>query len=234
MADLPAARAAPGNVASSCGYHLMVTLEVFYRTTDPNIVVPKLEQLVRADVGALSPLNYSVTGVAEKKSATREYMSQFALGLVGGAMPGLLTIEFELPANRMAWLRVTAGHTRDLTYCGPMTYLLSVDRPIGGEVGFEKRKALVVAPKFTGGPDAGKLNAVPGLADRVDKVLVPKIIVGMGSLELKPVFRLVPSSEGTRLLIRTLPLVKMHFNSVSGSTNAGEVLKICAAIEAAL
>lgn len=229
-----AACASRAIVASSGGYHLIMSFEVFYRTTDPNIVVPKLEQLVRADVGALSPLNYSVIGVAEKKPATKEFMSQFALGLVGGAMPGLLTIEFELPASRIAWLRLTAGHTRDLTYCGPMTYLLSVDRPIDAEVGFEKRKALILAARFTGGPDADKLNAVPGLADRVDKVLVAKIMVGMGTVETKPVFRLVPSSEGTRLLIRTLPIVKTHFKSVSGSTNAGEVLKICAAIEAAL
>jgi hypothetical protein len=211
-----------------------MSFEVFYRSTDLNVVVPKLEQLVRADVGALSPLNFSVMGVTPRKSAAQEFMSQFALGLMGGPMPGLLTMEFELPASRQAWLRLSAGHTRDLTYCGPLTYLMSIDRPIAAEVGFERRKALVVAPKFTGGPDAEKLNAVPGLAARVDKALVDKIQVGMSLIEVKPVFRLSQSSGGARFLIHTLPIVKTHMFSVTGSTNAGEILKICAAIEAAL
>ena len=150
-----------------------MSLEVFIRSTDPSVVVPRLEQLVRADVGALSPLSYSVIGVADKKSKSDEVLSQVALGLFGGPMPGFLTVEFDLPADRIAWLRLSAGHAPGVTYCGPLTYLFSVDRPLAAEVGFQRRKALVLPPKFTGGPDADKLNAVPGLAGRVDKPSLP-------------------------------------------------------------
>jgi hypothetical protein len=211
-----------------------MSTDVIYKTTDPRAVATQIELLVRTDVGALSPLEYSVSGVAQKQSAAKAFLDQVGLQLIGGRMPGLITLEFELPARRSAWLTVSAGHNRDASYCGSLAFLVAIDRQLTGEVEFEKRKAVVKAPRFKGGPEAEKLNAVPGLTKRIDKILVAKNLVGMGTLEIKPSFRLVPAEKCTWLAIRTLPTFHTHLMSVSGSTNAGEVLKIADEIEVAL
>jgi hypothetical protein len=207
---------------------------VVYESVDPREVAARLEELVRTDVCSPSPLAYSISGVAEHRSAGREIASQFVHAALGGPMLGLLTVDFELPAMRSAWLRVQIGRLGRVSYCGPLTFLASIDRAVPEDVGFEKRKALVVAPRFTGGVTAQQLAAVAGLADRVDRVLIPKIILGSGTLELAPTFRLGPADGRTWLLIRTLPTLKMHLRGSSGSTNAGEFLQIVTQIEVAI
>jgi hypothetical protein len=210
-------------------------MDSIYKSLDPDVVAPKLEEMVRADLAWPEPLVYRIVDTgAPVLTGARSVLADMSLNAFGGRTTSIFAVEFELPGPRKAWLTAFVNrHTRTWSYLGTMRYALEIGRPVKNEVVFEKANALG-RPKFVGGEEAAKLNAVPDLARRVNKVLVEKIVIS-GLVTATPVFRLAPTPEGTAMFLATLPDRKTSWTMRTNSTsNAGEILRIAADIEAAL
>lgn len=208
-------------------------MDVFFKTHDPVAGARQMEELVRADLACSSPVPYGIFGV-QGAASKHPALSDYALRALGGRPTSLYSIEFELPGQRRALLLASMMRNADWAYCGSLAYSVLINRRIPQEIGFEKRKAVVIGPHFVGGEAAEKLNRVPGLTGRTNKILEESMFVATALLKQPPILRLSPADEGTWLLIRTLPVVKMGMRSRTATTNAGKVLQLAADIEAAL
>jgi hypothetical protein len=208
-------------------------MDVFYKTHDPDSGAAQLEALVRADVGSLEPVPYRIVGAAGGTSQHTS-LSDMALRAFGGSPASLYSVEFQLPGHRRAVLYASMMRNADWAYCGSLAYSIQISRRPASEISFEKRKAVVVGPRFAGDEAAEKLNRVSGLAGRTDKVLETSMFVAMATLRQTPLLRIVPDEAGAWLLIRTLPVVKMGLKTRSATTNAGTILQIAGDIESAL
>jgi hypothetical protein len=210
-----------------------LSLDLTFKSSDVEVVAPRIEQIVREDLGLSDPVVYTLSDVVAPQSRSRGLLAFAKAATTGSKVSPLMTLALELPGPRKGLLRANVGQLQRASFMGALSFVIPIGKPLSGEVSLGKRGLLAV-PEFMGGPEAEILNKVPGLAKRVDGALVAKAAIGM-TIQITPEFRLFTTPEGSLLLVRTLPVITaIRLTTVRGTTNAREILAIADAIEAAL
>ena len=200
-----------------------------YRTREPAKIAEQLEERVRADLESAVKVAYEVHDTREL--AQGGVLKDVAGLMVGMHLESLATIVFKLPWHRPASLAVVASRVGFTAQCGSLLYTVGLDRPVEAPIGFEKKTFVGGAPADA--DKVARLNALPGLSKRLDKVLRERSVFS-GSVMSQPThFSIEPADEDSVLLLRTLGRpTGLLMNSAT--TDAGEVLAISKLVEAAL
>jgi len=203
-----------------------------YRTHDPAEVAPKVEEIVRKDVGSPTALRYRIESAEAPRAGVGGMLADIGRLAIGGRTVPLALLEFDLPWHRDARLRALASRVGVNAIVAHLWFDVVLARPVDAAVEF-KGARLGSGGSLLGGASAARLSAVPDLPKRIGKVLRPLAMFGAIRFESKPSFAIEPDGDQSRLRISNLA----HTGGIliaHASTDAGEVLEIAKAIEAAL
>ncbi len=203
-----------------------------YGNQQPDKLAAGVEEIVRKDLGSASPLPYRVLDVADGKATVGSVLVDIGNVLGSGTVTPLLTVEIALAGSQPATLQAQLIRQGVGAYCGTLTFLFGLSKPVAGEVGFEEHKSFGTA-KFTGEPSlAARLNGVKDLAKRADKILRSEADMGSIKVKVPRVLRLSPVSAGSLLVLGTLP--RLTSLNTSATTDAREIMEIAAAVLVAI
>lgn len=203
-----------------------------YGNQQPDKLAAGVEEIVRKDLGSPTPLPYRVLDVADGKATVGSVLVDIGNAIGSGQVTPLLTVEIALAGTQPATLQAHLIRQGVGAYCGALTYVFGLSKPITGEVGFEEHKSFGT-PKFTGDPGlAARLNGVKDLAKRTDKVLRSETDMGSIKVKVPRVFRLAPANGGALLVLGTLP--RLTSLNTSATTDAREIMAIAAEVLGAL
>jgi hypothetical protein len=205
---------------------------LIFGNQDPQKIGASVEEKVRSSVGATAPVPFEMEDGGLGKTNVATVLVDIGSVLNGGRTSRLFSLKFALPAPWPATLYVWIERQGVGGYTGPLLYGAAFAKPVAGEVTIENHKSFG-SPKFLGDPAAaGKLNAVPDLAKRVDKLLRSETAMGAITVKSPRTFKIAPEAGGSSLVLGTLP--RMTSMGMSAEVDAGEFLAIAAAVEAAL
>jgi hypothetical protein len=202
-----------------------------FHTQDRMELGPLIEEVVRGDVGAATPLPYDFMDepdVAAGAEGTPVDLRQ----LIGLGWTTVGTIRVRLPWPRDATLSGHLVRFGLVTYVGSVRYSIELDRDLDAEVRFEREKG--GGPTFVGGAAASRLNAVPDLAKRVSGTLREEFFTG--SLWVKGEgcgMTVVRSERGSILGLWTYSRLTGVLGR-NATTDAGDVLEIANTIQATI
>lgn len=202
---------------------------LIYRTREPEKIAEQLEERVRADLGSSTKVPYEIHD-------TRDLAQGGVLGdmgrmMVGGRLEPIATIVFALPWHGTATLAVIASRVGLTAQCVSLLYQVDFDRQLDAPITIDKKTFASSGTEAS--RMAAKLNAIPELAKRVDKVLRERTVFSALVHEQQPHFSIEPEGPVARMWLRTLARPTGLLMS-GGTTDAGEVMSIAQAIEPAL
>lgn len=203
-----------------------------YGNQQPDKLAAGVEEIVRKDLGSPTPLPYRVLDATGGKATVGSVLVDIGNALGSGQVTPLLTVEIALAGTQPATLQAHLIRQGVGAYCGSLTFVFGLSKPITGEVGFEEHKSFGT-PKFIG--DAGlanRLNGVKDLAKRTDKVLRSEADMGSIKVNVPRVFRLAPANGGALLVLGTLP--RLTSLNTSATTDAREIMAIVAEVLGAI
>jgi len=205
---------------------------LIFGNQDPAKIGASIEEKVRSSVGSAVPVPFELEEGGLGKTNVATVLVDIGNVLNGTRTSRLFGYKFTLPAPVPASLHVWVERQGVGAYTGPLLYSATLAKPIAGKVDIEPHKSFGT-PKFIGDPGAAaKLNAVPDLAKRVDKLLRSQTEMGAITVKAPRTFTLAPEAGGSVLVLGTLP--RMTSMGMSAEVDAGEFLAIAQAIEAAL
>jgi hypothetical protein len=205
---------------------------LIFGNQDPQKIGASIEEKVRSSVGAPAPVQFELEDGGLGKANVATVLFDVGSVLNGSRPSRLFGYKFTLPAPWPASLQVWVERQGVGAYTGPLLYGATFAKPVAGEVTIEAHKSFGT-PKFLGDPTvAGKLNAIPDLAKRVDKLLRSETAMGAITVKLPRTFKLTPEAGGSVLVLGTL--VRMTSMGMGAEVDAGEFLAIATAIEATL
>ncbi len=191
-------------------------------------LAPPIEEVVRHDVGSVTPLPYAFVDDADvaARSARSEDDWRHRIGL-GWTSVG--TLRFDLPWPQGATLTVELTRFGLATYVGSLRYAIQLDRALDTNAVFERDRHRG-GPTFIGGTAASRLNATPDLAKRVAAVLREEFM--SGTLWVRGDgcgMTLSPGVPGSKLDLWTYG--RNDYLGRNATTDAGRVLEIAAVIQ---
>ena len=140
-----------------------------YMSQDPATLGPKVEEIVRADLGLTSPVPFEIVTGDGKKLGPGTFLSDAATHLFGGEEALLMIVCFDLQQPRPVSVQVRLNRQGVGSHIGSILYSTRLAKPIGGEVSLEEPKMLG-SSKFTGDATAAaRLNSNKDLVKRAGK-----------------------------------------------------------------
>ena len=174
-----------------------------YISRNPQEVGPKVEELIRRELGAAGPLPYSVgDGSAEPFIAG----SALKTALVGGKLESLFRLNFELPPPRSGRLEVSMDEMGIGCIAGSTVYSARLSKSVAGEVNLAGPSGFLGKAKFVGDEAASaRLNANGAVVKLAGKVARTESTFGARKLIRDRLFKIVPDGNGCLLIIGSLP-----------------------------
>jgi hypothetical protein len=194
-------------------------------------LAPPIEEVVRRDVGAATPLPYAFADGPELASRSEKTQSGWRRRLGLGWTP-VGTIRFDLPWRSGASLSVRLVQFGLATYVGSLRYAIELDRAPDSTVTFERDKRRG-GPTFVGGTAATRLNASPDLPKRVAAILREEFM--SGTLWVRGDgcgLILTKGDSGSTLDLWTYG--RNNFIGTNATSEAGKVLEIAGVIQDAI
>ena len=202
-----------------------------YTSQDVNYIGPKVEEKIREELGAPSPLPYQVEDGGAGPTSAGTFFSDLATGILGGKSNLLFNLHFDLTHPRPAHLQVSVDRQGVGSHVSLLLYSTWLAKPVGGEIYLEDPKTFGKS-KFKGDPASERLNANGELIKRANTFARTESQSGGLKLTMNRFCKVMPQPNGTMLVIATLPRpTKMGF---SVAIDAAEFFDISAMIEAAL
>src|SRR5918912_2867888 len=194
-------------------------------------IAPKVEEIVRGDVGAPGPLPYQIEEGNAGSMTAGKFLGDIASGLFGGKSYVLFNMHFDFTQPRSAHLQATVHRQGLGAYVGPLLYSTWLQKPVGGEIWLEDPK-MFGKSKFKGDPAAERLNANGDLIKLANNFARTEAHSGALKLTIKRFCKIMPQPQGTMLVIGTLPRqIKMGFSAAS---DAQDFFNLAQMIEASL
>ena len=192
-----------------------------YDSRDPQAVAPKVENLIRKELGAAGPIPYTVANDSPEMCTVTWALRGTP---VGSQMQSIFQLNFELPPPQPARLDVSFYELGDGCVAGTTCYSARLPKSIGGEValeppeGFLRAAASTLNPnpyltntftsptKFAGNPEvSGRLNANGDLLTLANKLARTDAMFGGRGLRRDRLLKLVPDGQGCLLIVGSLP-----------------------------
>jgi len=198
-----------------------------YSSQDPQKIGPKVEELLRKELGAAGPVSYQVedAGAADTSAATM--LKDAGTFLFGGSSTRLLTIHFHITQPRATDLDVHMNRQGAGCYPGSLVFSTASGKSVGGEVSFGDDG------KFTGDATvAAKLNASKDILKKCNAFAMKE--GGLTGFEIKNqrFFKIAPGEAGSQIVGATMARSKsMGFSASFGSKEFFELVSL---IETAL
>ncbi len=202
-----------------------------YTSQQPDKVVPKIEEIVRKDLGVDAPVPYTVDQGDAGKVSVGSMLHDAGLALFGGKESLLFSVAFDIAAPRP--VKLTAQVDRQGVGChvGTLVFTTKLAKPVKGEVALEGPKTFGT-PKFQGDADAaGKLNGSKDLLKLADKFARTKSDIG-GGIRRDRYFKVAPAESGAVLVVGTLP--RSTSMGMGASTDVKDFMEIAKMIEGLL
>jgi len=204
-----------------------------YNSQKPDTIGPKVEELLRKEIGAPTPISYDVEAGDGRQYGIGTALGDMGRAIFGGRTDLLFNLNFSLTQPRAARLSASVERMGPLgSYVGPLFYSTTLSRPVAGEVALEPPKTFGNS-KFIGEPStAAKLNASGDLLKRANKFSRTESKTGGGTLKMDRLFKVVPQDSGALLVVATLPrITSMGFGA---AVDAKDFFDIAALLEATL
>jgi hypothetical protein len=203
-----------------------------YTSQDATYVGGKVEEKVREEVGASSPITYQVESGEAGAATVGSFLSDIGSALIGGKDEILFRLNFDLAQRRPANLQVSINRQGVGSHAGLLMYSTKLSKPIAGEVALEDPKFFGKS-KFAGDATAAaKLNANGDLIKRANDFARVESQSGGLTLKIKRCCKVIPHEGGALLVIGTLPRpTKMGFGA---AIDAKDFFEIAAMVDAAL
>ena len=202
---------------------------------DPAVVAPQVEELLRAEIGATSPVPYELVNPGAAHNAGT-VMSDILGSLFGGGLTVSFSLHFRIPEPRPTLLVVSIIRKDAMVvnncYAGSLLYSTHIAKPVASAV------TLGPSPMFSAASFAGdataiaKLNASKELRKKADKFAM--VSGGLTGFEIKMPrqFTIAPEAGGALVVVNTLPRsTKMGLSAKFG---CHEFFEIAGLVEAAL
>lgn len=203
-----------------------------YSSQDVEKVGPKIEELIRKEVGASSALAYEVEDGAAGKTTAGTVLAESVKLLFGGKETLLFSLYFNLSQPRPANLEVHVNKQGLGCHVGSLLYSAVLAKPVSGEASLEAPKTFG-SSKFSGDPATSqKLNANGDLVKRANKFARTESQSGGIKIKIDRFCKVVPQDSGSLLVIRTLP--RPTSMGTSATVDAKDFFDIAAMVEAAL
>jgi hypothetical protein len=205
---------------------------LIFGNQDPAKIGASIEEKVRSSVGSATPVPFEVEEGWLGKTSVATVLIDIGNALNGTRTSRLFGYLFTLPAPVPATLHVWVERQGVGAYTGPLLYSATLAKPIAGQVSIEGHKSFGT-PKFLGDPTvAARLNAMPDLAKRVDKLIRTETAMGGITVKVPRTFAIAPENGGTVLILGTLP--RMTSMGMGAEVDAGEFLALAAVIDSCL
>ncbi len=198
----------------------------------PEDIAPKIEEMLREELGGNSPVPYTVEDAGASKTTIGTLLKEGAGLLFGREEVLLFSVVFQLPGKRPATLNAHVNRQGIGAHAGELLYTAELSKPVKSEISLQPPK-FFSGPKFEGDPEKiEKLNANKDLLKQLGKLVRTKANVGGVDISIPFAAIIVPKGNGSILVINTLPrMVAMGFKA---AMDAKDFLEIAATIEAAL
>jgi hypothetical protein len=203
-----------------------------YSSQNVEKVGPKIEELIRKEVGATSALGYEVEDGGAGKTTAGTVLAGSVKVLFGGKETLLYSLYFNLTQPRPANLEVHVNKQGIGCHVGSLLYSTMLAKPASGEASLEAPKTFG-SSKFTGDPATSqRLNANGDLVKRANKFARTESQSGGLTIKIDRFFKIVPQGSGSLLVIRTL--ARPTSMGLSATVDAKDFFDIAAMVEAAL
>jgi hypothetical protein len=201
-----------------------------YSSQDAAVLGPKIEEVVRADLGASTPVPFEVIGGDGKTMNAGTMLADTAKYIFGGKEAVLMTVAFDIEQPRPISLQVCLNRQGVGAHIGSVLYKAKIAKPITGEVTLEDPKMLGTS-KFVGDSTAAaKLNANKDLLKRAGKFARTE----SPNLKVKaPRFFQVKPEDGAAT-ITAASLARSYAMGLKVSLDVQEFIEIVGLIEASL
>jgi len=203
-----------------------------YSNQKPENVAPKVEEIVRKDLGVNEVLPFIVEEVgAPKEGFLNAMLKDGASIFFGGKETNLFSVIFDFQQPRVAQLNVDINRQGIGCHAGSLIFSTFINKPVNGPVSMEGPKMFGTS-KFIGDSDAtAKLNNNKDLLKLADKFARTKTDVA-GGLKMDRFFKIEPYNNGATLVIVTL--ARATSMGMSATTDAKDFFAIAQMIEATL
>ncbi|MEI6123130.1 MAG: hypothetical protein WCQ95_05815 [Bacteroidota bacterium] len=200
-----------------------------YQSQKPEVVAPKIEEILRKDLGCTQPLPFSVDAQdAPNDGMLGAILKDSRAYLFGGKEKLLFTVNFDLDKPQPATIHVNVNRQGIACHAGSVVFSTHISKTVKGEVSLEGPKMFGTS-KFVGEPDAcAKLNSNKALLVLVDKFARTKSDIG-GGMKMERFVKMEPSPEGATLVIISLP--RATSMGMSATTDASQFFEIAQLLE---
>jgi len=197
-----------------------------YTSQQPEMVIPKIEEILSKDLGVDAPIPHSVEDLNVSRANVGSMLHDAGAALFGGKEALLFTVVFDIGQPRPVKLRAQVNRQGIGCHVGTLVFSTKLAKPVKGEVALDQKS------KFQGEAEtAGKLNGSKELLKRADKFARTKSDVG-GGIKMDRYFKIAPSEGGSILIVGTLP--RATSMGMSATTDIKEFFEIAGMIEALL
>jgi len=203
-----------------------------YSSQQADSIGPKVEEIVRKDLGSNEPLNYEIVDQGiPKEGALSKILNDSASFLFGGKETLLFTVNFNIQQPRNVILSISINRQGIGCHAGSLVFSTFINKPISAPVTMEGPKVFGTS-KFIGDATAtSKLNSNKDLLKLTDKFARTKTDVA-GGLKMERFVKLEPFNNGATLVIITL--ARATSMGIGATTDAKDFFSIAGMIEAAL
>jgi hypothetical protein len=204
-----------------------------YNSQKPEVVGPKVEELIRKEIGAADMIPFDVEDAQGNHYSVGTALGDIGRAIFGGRVDLLFNLNFSLSQPRPARLIASVERMGPLgCYVGPLVYHTELSRPVSGEAALEAPKTFG-SSKFVGEPSlVAKLNGNSDLVKRANKFAKTESKIGGGTFKMERTFKVVPHGDRALLVIATLPrLTSMGFGA---AVDAKDFFDIAALVDASL
>ena len=208
-----------------------------YNSRDPQTVGPKVEELIRKELGSAMPIAYTVAEGAPEPYTVGSALKAALVPLVPHMSSQLETVfqlNFELPPPRPARLQVSMCQMGIGCTAGSTLFSTQLSKSVGGEVALQPPGGFLSSnSKFAGNPEASaKLNANSELIKLANKFARTESPFGGHKLKRDRLLKIVPDGKECALIVGSLP--RTTSMGLSATVDSKDFLELASLIERSL
>jgi hypothetical protein len=201
-----------------------------YMSQAADVVGPKVEELVRADLESQTPIPFEIEMGGAGKLTAGGVLSDAAKSFFGGRETLLFTVCFNLQQPRPITLQVPVDRQGVGSHLGALLYTTKLSKPVAGEASLGDPK-MFGSSKFAGDAAvADKLNANSELIKRVNKFSR----LEWQNMHLKAPRMVKVSSVDGAGVFAALTLPRSHAMGMKVSLDVKEFVELAGLVEASL
>jgi hypothetical protein len=202
-----------------------------YTSQEPEKVIPKIQEILKKDLGVSSDIPYKVEDENTSKTSIGTFLKDGAKVFFGGKEALLFSLIFEVNQPRPVKIQMHVNRQGIGSHVGTIIFTANLTKAVKAEVSLQEPKTFGTS-KFEGDADsAGKLNSSKDLLKKCDKFAHTKSDVG-GGITADRFFKIIPAESGSMLVVRSLP--RATSMGMSATTDAKDFFEITDLIEKSL